>query len=151
MAAATAGLLAVACASTRDQEATPGGDFRGGGAGRPISTIPAPGLDTVYFDYDRSSVRPDASQALKENAAVINEKKWDRIILEGHCDERGSEEYNLALGERRTNSVKRYLMNLGIAGSKITTVSYGESRPAKPGHDESAWRYNRRVEFGLPR
>jgi peptidoglycan-associated lipoprotein len=150
MMGAAALLLAVGCASG-SQQAGKGGAFREGGAGRPIATKPAPGLDTVYFDYDRAEIRTDARNSLQGNASVILEKKWPEVVLEGHCDERGSEEYNLALGERRANSVKRYLMNMGVAGSKITTVSYGEARPAKPGHAESAWQYNRRVEFGLPR
>jgi peptidoglycan-associated lipoprotein len=149
LAGATA-LFALGCA-TSSQEVTKAGDFQEGGAGRPIATKPAPGLDTVYFDYDRAEIRSDARGKLQGNAGVIEDKKWDRIVLEGHCDERGSEEYNLALGERRAVAVKQYLMNLGTPANKVTTVSYGESRPAKPGHDESSWQYNRRVEFGLPR
>lgn len=143
-------VLALGCA-TGSEGAKKGGAFREGGAGRPIATRPAPGLDTVYFDYDRAEIRSDARNALQGNAEVINDKKWKQIVLEGHCDERGSEEYNLALGERRANSVRSYLMSLGVPGSKIMTVSYGESRPAKPGHGEDAYQYNRRVDFGLPR
>jgi hypothetical protein len=69
------------------------------------------------------------------------------VTVQGHCDERGSTEYNLALGERRAAAVKRYLVDLGVSSSKLRTVSYGEDRPAVPGHDESAWRYNRRADF----
>ena len=69
------------------------------------------------------------------------------ITIEGHCDERGSEEYNLALGERRASGVKRYLVDLGVPASRLRTVSFGEAKPAVVGHDESAWRYNRRAEF----
>lgn len=145
-----AATLALACA-TSTEGARKGGAFHESGAGRPIATRSAPGLETVYFDFDRSEIRKDARGTLRDNAATIIDKKWKEVVLEGHCDERGSEEYNLALGERRANSVKHYLMTLGVPGSSIMTVSYGESRPAKPGHDEEAWRYNRRVDFGLPR
>jgi peptidoglycan-associated lipoprotein len=150
MLAGAAALFALGCA-TSSQEVTKAGDFREGGVGRPIATKPAPGLDTVYFDYDRAEIRNDARGKLQGNASVIEDKKWERVVLEGHCDERGSEEYNLALGERRAVAVKQYLLNLGVPASNVTTVSYGESRPAKPGHDETSWQYNRRVEFGLPR
>ena len=150
VAAATVALLSAACAKKPEAEpATGGRDFRESAPPSGTSTQPAPGLSTVYFDYDRSEVRSDAGSALKENARVIGEKDWDQVILEGHCDERGSEEYNLALGERRANAVRRYLMSLGVPGPRLTTVSYGESRAAKPGHDESAWRYNRRVDFAI--
>ena len=71
--------------------------------------------------------------------------------MEGHCDERGSEEYNLALGERRANAVRQYLVNLGVTNSTLDTVSFGESKPAVQGHDESAWRWNRRAEFRVVR
>ncbi len=108
-------------------------------------------LQTVYFDYDQSVIRSDARPVLRANKQAIDDSNWDRIVLEGHCDERGSEEYNLALGERRANAVKQYLQSLGVPGSKIQTVSYGESRPAAFGSNESAWSQNRRVEFGVGR
>ena len=73
------------------------------------------------------------------------------LTLQGNCDERGSEEYNLALGERRAASVKKYLVDLGVPSSRLKTVSFGESKPAVPGHDESAWKWNRRVDFGVNR
>ena len=148
---ATAVILASACATT--ERATAPGEFRDGGFTSVLgSAIKAPGLETVFFDYDRSAIRSDARPTIGSNAAAIEEHpEWKEIILEGHCDERGSEEYNMALGERRAGAVKRYLVNLGIPASRITTLTFGESRPAMPGQDESNWRYNRRVEFGLPR
>jgi len=110
------------------------------------------GLSTVYFDFDRWEIRDDARGSLQENASAIKSRsEWGSVTIEGHCDERGSEEYNLALGEKRANSVKRYLANLGVSEGKLTTVSYGESQPAVQGHDESAWRYNRRAEFRVSR
>ncbi len=108
---------------------------------------PTAEVTTVYFDYNRSEVRPDARDALRANADAIGMGDGDRITVEGHCDERGSTEYNLALGERRANAVKRYLVDLGVPSSRLRTVSFGEDRPAVQGHDESAWRYNRRADF----
>jgi peptidoglycan-associated lipoprotein len=109
-------------------------------------------LASVYFDYDSSEVRADARPTLKSNAeAAQAHSEWRTLILEGHCDERGSEEYNLALGERRADSVKDYLVDLGIPSSRMQVVSFGSSAPAVQGHDESAWRWNRRVEFRVKR
>src|SRR5262245_36162465 len=108
------------------------------------------GLETVYFDYDSYQIRDDAKPLLKGNAQTIKSKtSWPPVVIEGHCDERGSEEYNLALGERRAQQVKRYLVDLGVPSARLDTVSFGESNPAVQGHDESAWRYNRRTEFAL--
>jgi peptidoglycan-associated lipoprotein len=105
-------------------------------------------LEAVYFDFDRYTIRADASGTLRNNATAITSNEALGIVtIEGHCDERGSEEYNLALGERRASAVKRYLVDLGVSGGRLRTVSFGEAKPAVVGHDESAWRYNRRSEF----
>jgi peptidoglycan-associated lipoprotein len=104
------------------------------------------GLEPVYFDYDQSLIRDDQRATLGNNANAIKGMKLAKVTVEGHCDERGSDEYNLALGERRANAVKQYLVDSGVSAS-IDTVSYGESRPAVQGSDESAWRMNRRAEF----
>ena len=103
-------------------------------------------LETVYFEFDRASIRSDARPTLRANGDQMR-RTGGAVRLEGYCDERGDEEYNLALGERRANSVKRYLENLGVDGSQMRTLSYGEAKPAVAGHAEDAWRYNRRVEF----
>lgn len=103
-------------------------------------------LETIYFDYDRSEIRADQEGSLRSNAGQIGSLSG-AVTIQGHCDERGSEQYNLALGERRARQVKRYLVDLGVSSSKLRTVSYGEARPAVAGHDEAAWRYNRRAEF----
>jgi peptidoglycan-associated lipoprotein len=106
------------------------------------------GLKTVYFDYDRHVIRKDAKPILDSNAAVINENvDWGTVTIEGHCDERGSEEYNVALGERRADQVKRYLTDLGVSKERLRTVSFGEAAPAVSGSGESAFQYNRRSEF----
>ncbi len=109
-------------------------------------------LGTVYFDYDRAEIRGDARPTLKSNSQAIQGRaEWSTITIEGHCDERGSEEYNLALGERRATAAKRYLVDLGVPSARLMTVSFGESSPAVQGHEESAWRWNRRVEFRVSR
>ncbi len=107
-------------------------------------------LGVVYFDFDRSNVRADARPVLRSNGDQLR-RAGAAVRIEGHTDERGDEEYNLALGERRANSVKRYLENLGVDGSRIRTLSYGEAKPAVAGHTEDAWRYNRRVESNVRR
>ncbi len=103
-------------------------------------------LGVVYFDYDRYEIRQDARTLLKSDADGIMGGR-STVTVEGHTDERGDEEYNLALGERRANAVKKYLVNLGVPSSKLRIVSYGETKPAVQGHDEAAWRWNRRAEF----
>ncbi len=103
-------------------------------------------LETVYFAFDRSNIRSDARPTLRANGDQLRSISA-AVRLEGHADERGDEEYNLALGERRAKSVKQYLENLGVDSSQMRTLSYGEAKPAVAGHTEDAWRYNRRVEF----
>jgi peptidoglycan-associated lipoprotein len=101
----------------------------------------------VYFDFDRYDVRSEDAEVLKQNAAVIMKNPSWKIQVEGHCDERGTAEYNLALGERRANSVKKYLVTLGIPQGRISTISYGEERPFDRGHTEEAWTKNRRAHI----
>ena len=104
-------------------------------------------LRPVYFDFDDSTLKPDSRQALDAEVQCLRDKEYRRLVLAGHCDERGTTEYNVALGERRAESVRRYLTQLGVDGSKLATISYGEERPADPGHNEAAWAKNRRVEI----
>ena len=99
-----------------------------------------------YFDFDKSELRSDVRQQLSEQAALL-ENKTGVVRLEGHADERGTREYNMALGERRAKAVANYLASMGVPSSQIETVSYGEEKPAALGHDESAWSLNRRVEL----
>jgi len=123
------------------------------GSGTDLSGgVSVPELEAVYFDYDRAIIRDDQKPTLRGNSsAIVSRDEWRTIVVEGHCDERGSEEYNLALGERRANGVKQYLANLGVPSSRMDTVSFGESKPAVQGHDESAWKWNRRAEFRVIR
>jgi peptidoglycan-associated lipoprotein len=102
-------------------------------------------LKDIHFDFDKYDIRPGDAEILKENAALLMKYPNVKIQIEGHCDERGTVEYNLALGERRANSTKRYLVSLGISGDRISTISYGEERPLDPGHNEEAWTKNRRA------
>lgn len=105
----------------------------------------------VFFDYDKSDLRPDAKKTLEENARWLRQHQDINVIIEGHCDERGTEEYNLALGDRRAQSAKNYLVELGVEASRLETISYGEERPFALGHDEAAWALNRRAHFRLKR
>ena len=104
-------------------------------------------LKDIYFDFDRYDVRSQDTETLKQNAALLTKYPNVKIQVEGHCDERGTQEYNLALGERRANSAKRYLASLGIPSDRVSIISYGEERPFDPGHTEEAWAKNRRAHF----
>ncbi|GAB4249007.1 MAG: hypothetical protein Kow00109_25070 [Acidobacteriota bacterium] len=101
----------------------------------------------VFFAYDSAELSAEAKAILEENSRWFRRYPDARIIIEGHCDERGTEEYNLALGDRRAQAAKNYLVQLGISADRIETISYGEERPFALGHDESAWRLNRRAHF----
>ena len=105
--------------------------------------------ENVYFDFDRSNLKMDAQEVLKRKATFLKANPNEKAIIEGHCDERGTSEYNLALGDRRANSAKKFLENLGIAGSRIKTISYGEERPLDSGNNEAAWAKNRNCQFRL--
>ena len=104
-------------------------------------------IQTVYFDYDKSDIRADMRDKIKGNAEVL--RKWSdwSVAVEGNCDERGTPEYNLALGERRANAAMKALAAEGIDSKRLNTVSYGEERPMDPGHTEASWAHNRRAEF----
>lgn len=104
-------------------------------------------FEPVYFAYDSSQVTSEELGKLELAADALNQSSDARMIVEGHCDERGSREYNLALGERRALAVRAYLTNLGIDGERVQTRSMGEESPAAPGHDEASWSLNRRAEF----
>jgi peptidoglycan-associated lipoprotein len=104
-------------------------------------------LKAIYFDFDKAELRGDATQTLTANAARIRESGSLAVRIEGHCDERGTVEYNLALGDRRARAAKDQLVSMGIPAGRLRTISYGKERPADPGHDEAAWAKNRRAEF----
>src|SRR5207244_13159464 len=103
----------------------------------------------IHFDYDKAIIRGGDAAVLDQKVAILQANPPLRIRISGHCDERGSDEYNLALGNRRATAAKQYLVSHGIDPSRIETVSYGEERPLAPGHDEDAWSQNRRDEFEI--
>ena len=122
-------------------------------------TKPAPGAsaralgapaERIHFDFDRADIREDARPVLDAMIGWLRANPRVRLVIEGHCDERGADEYNLALGLRRAASVKRYWVAYGLDASRFETVSYGEERPLASGRDERSWSLNRRAEFVLP-
>jgi len=104
-------------------------------------------LEDVYFEFDKATLTPETREVLKKHAQWLKEHPTVKILIEGHCDERGTEQYNLALGDRRAHAVKNYLVSLGISPDRIKTISYGEMFPKVKGHNEWAWSQNRRCHF----
>lgn len=104
-------------------------------------------LKDAFFDFDKADLRDDARTALAADAQWLKQYGSIKVLVEGHCDERGTEEYNLSLGQRRASAVKEYLASLGVEGSRVNTVSYGKARPFCTDHDEACWQQNRRGHF----
>ena len=104
-------------------------------------------LETVYFPFNSSDLRENAQKSLEQNASFLNKFRTLKIQVEGHCDERGSTQYNLALGEKRAQTIKDYLVASGVEPSRITTISFGKERPISLNHDEVSWSKNRRGNF----
>jgi peptidoglycan-associated lipoprotein len=159
-----AALLLLAACSSPDEAAQRAGAEGGGAAGAAgdrsgiasseLAGQPAPGTqedlavsvgDRVFFEYDSVVLTPEATRVLDGQAAWLRQYPDVIVTIEGHTDERGTREYNLALGDRRANAVRNYLVALEISPQRILTISYGEERPAEPGHDEAAWARNRRA------
>ncbi len=120
------------------------GGAYGAGSMSPQQELVAKVGDRVFFDFNKYAIRADSQKTLKAQASWLQQNSSLSITIEGHCDERGTREYNLALGEQRANAVKDYLVALGVSASRITTISYGEERPVALGHNDSAWTQNRR-------
>lgn len=108
---------------------------------------PVKGLLTVYFEFDKSELTPEARADIETNARRLKKHKDVNVLIEGHCDERGTIEYNMALGERRALAVRNYLIDLGVSPNRLATISYGEEVPIDPRHNEEAWGKNRRAKF----
>lgn len=106
-------------------------------------------LEKIYFDFDSANLSKEARATLAKNAELLKHEKTLKVQIEGNCDERGSGEYNLALGEKRAKAAEKYLVTMGVAAGRISTISYGKEKPADTGHDEAAWAKNRRDEFVL--
>jgi peptidoglycan-associated lipoprotein len=115
----------------------------------PVPTVTASDFTDVFFDLDSYALRDDAKVALDLAAKLLRDKADVNVTLEGHCDERGTVEYNQALGEKRANAARDYLLNAGVSVARVQTLSYGKERPFAEGHDESAWAQNRRAHFVL--
>jgi peptidoglycan-associated lipoprotein len=146
-------LLLAACSSTPETHpAAPGGAGGPGGPGGVGMGAAVPGSqqdlaqsagDRVFFEFDRSDISPEAQQILQRQAEWLQRYPNVTVTIEGHCDERGTREYNLALGERRANAAKQVLVAAGIPASRLSTISYGKDRPIVPGSTEEAWAQNR--------
>ena len=106
-----------------------------------------PELKPIYFDFDKYDIRPADAKVLDANAQWLKSNDQQLVLIEGHCDERGTNEYNLALGERRAKSTMNYLVSQGVQASRITIISYGEERPVCAQHNEECWSKNRRAQF----
>jgi len=104
-------------------------------------------LQSIYFDFDKSDIKTEAEAKLKANADWLNKNAKANVQVQGNCDERGTSEYNIALGDRRAKSAQKYLINLGVGKDKLSTVSYGEEKPVCTEHNESCWWQNRRDDF----
>ena len=172
-----AALVAVGCAKkqTVKSEGTqgPGAATGPGAIGAPMTEAPPPSMgatpatppsmapgvavteerlsqfDDVRFDFDKSDVKDDGRKTCRVVADFLKKNPSARIQIEGHCDERGTSEYNMALGERRATAVMTYLVSLGVSKGALSTVSFGKEKPLDPGHDEGAWAKNRRAHFVL--
>ncbi len=116
---------------------------------REMAAFDVSDLIDVFFALDKSDLNSEWRDKLANNANLLKASSGVKIVIEGHCDERGTNEYNLGLGERRASSVKSYLVSLGVSASRIKTISYGEEKPFAAGHNEAAWKQNRRAHFGL--
>jgi peptidoglycan-associated lipoprotein len=116
-----------------------------------VDVDPIDQIQDVFFEYDKYELRGEARTVLQENARYLKEASSASVLLEGHCDERGTNEYNLALGQRRADAVLEYLVDLGVERSRLRTLSYGEERPFAMGSTESVWAQNRRVHFNVTR
>src|SRR5262245_3621284 len=103
----------------------------------------------VYFDFDKYDLRTDARTTLDQKVAFLNQYSSVRVQIAGNCDERGTSEYNMVLGERRANAAKQYLTTAGVSAGRLTTISYGKERPIDPGHNEAAWAKNRNDQFAI--
>jgi peptidoglycan-associated lipoprotein len=106
-------------------------------------------LEKIYFDFDSTALSDEARKELTGNADYLRKRAAAKLRIEGNCDERGSAEYNIALGEKRAEAAMKYLVTMGIPADRLTTISYGKEKPADPGHDEAAWARNRRDEFDI--
>lgn len=150
---AAVGFISTGCTDDKKKTSEP---VSVGGSDDPASpsegqTVGGVEISPVYFGFDDYTVNAESQGRLNKMAEQLKSNQETVLQIEGHCDERGSIEYNLALGDRRAQAVKNYLTNMGVDGSRLSTISYGEERPASDGHSEDAWQRNRRAEFNVTR
>jgi len=135
----------------RNEEPPPAGDWETADTGSDVLTIEEINrqgvLQTIFFDYDQSEIRPDQRAKLQANAQYLRNNTHFRVLIAGHCDERGTREYNMALGERRASATMQYLVSLGVSRDRVEIISYGEEQPEAQGSTPSAWQQNRRAVF----
>jgi len=131
------------------REGATGSDIQGGAASA-VTETSSP-LDDVHFELDSAALTDQAKAALEKHALWLQGRRDAKVTIEGHCDERGTVEYNLALGEQRARAARDYLASLGVAADRLRVVSFGKERPLDPGHDEAAWSKNRRDHFAVSR
>lgn len=132
-------------------EASAASQFDAEEAARAAERAAASGLQRVFFDFDQYVLTEDAKTALVNNAGLLRAAPAINIVIEGHCDERGSDEYNLALGEKRALATKNYLVSLGVAAERMSVISYGEEMPLDAARTKEAWAKNRRADFKIKR
>ena len=125
----------------------PAGETQVAAAGVAVTQEKPSPFGDIHFDFDKSFIREDAKPILSGVADQLKKNKGLRLLIEGHCDERGTSEYNMALGDRRAESARAYLVSMGVPASAISTVSFGKEKPLDPGHNEAAWAKNRRDHF----
>jgi peptidoglycan-associated lipoprotein len=131
-------------------EGATGADIPGGGAGPAVTETSSP-LDDIHFELDSATLTDQARATLEKHALWLQGRRDVQVTIEGHCDERGTVDYNIALGEQRARAARDYLVSLGVAADRVRAVSFGKERPLDPGHDEAAWARNRRDHFAVSR
>ena len=135
-----------AVAAPEEKKEMPVGEAPAPAAVEAPAEVSAAGLAEIYFDFDKYNIRPSDAEILKKDYEWFGSNSG-RVRIEGNCDERGTVEYNLVLGQKRADAAKGYLVNLGVDASRLDTISYGKEKPVDPGHDEAAWAKNRRDHF----
>ncbi len=134
-----------------DQSVVDNSAYDAAAAARAAERAAAKGLVMIHFDFDQYVLTDEAKDILVNNAGLLRAAPAVKVLIEGHCDERGSDEYNLALGEKRALATKNYLVSLGVAADRLSVISYGEEMPLDPAHNKEAWAKNRRANFKVKR
>ena len=144
-------LAGFGCAKKQTDDLTPGGEEELAMTAQEQQAAMSISSGIIYFEYDSFNLTGESKSILTQKASVMKQFPQLRVIIEGHCDERGTEEYNMALGERRARAAYEYLLKLGVSPNQLQMISYGKDRPAVAGNDEAAWAQNRRDEFKVIR